>query len=324
MVTSALKPVAHLLLIGGLIYLVLLLYVYLNQSNMIYMPDVPSRQVGTSPQAIGLSYEDVELVTKDGIKLQAWYLPATQARGTLLFLHGNAGNISHRLDSLQLFHNLGLNTLIFDYRGYGNSAGKPDEAGIYQDAETAWQYLTEVRGIPPGEILLFGRSFGGAVAAYLAELHPALGLILESTFTSVPDMAAALYPWLPVRSLTKAHYDTRSRLASIEIPVLVIHSPDDEIIPYDHGRTLFELAGEPKRFLQLQGDHNYGFMKSLEAYRAGWDEFIEACNRYSNRSRPSPEDVDREGKVSTPIDLAPIDRGRVESEPIDSGAIYSR
>ncbi len=278
MLAAPLKTAASLLLLGGLLYLALLLYVYLNQANLIHLPQLPGRQVTATPRMIGLDYERVELNTKDGLTLEGWFLPAAQARATLLFLHGNAGNISHRLDSLQLFNQLGLAVFIFDYRGYGNSQGEPTESGIYLDAQAAWAYLTQTRGIPDAEILLFGRSFGGAVAAYLAERHQGLGLALESTFTSIPDMAAEIYPWLPVRSLARYQYDTRSRMANIQMPVLVIHSPSDEIIPYSQGRELFELAGEPKQFLQINGDHNTGMLDSRSSYRKGWERFIQLCS----------------------------------------------
>ena len=277
MLVSVLKTFGSLILVGGLIYLALLLYLYFNQTSMLHLPHVPGRQVTTTPRAVGLTYEPVSLHTRDGLYLEGWFLPVTQSRATLLFFHGNAGNISHRLDSLRLFHDLGLSVLIFDYRGYGNSGGKPTEAGIYLDAEAAWRYLTESRGIPSDQILLFGRSFGGAVAAYLAERHPALGLVLESTFTSVPDMAEELYPWLPVRRLARFQYDTRSRLANIHLPLMLIHSIDDEVIPYNHGKALFASAPEPKRFLTLRGDHNSGFLQNRESYRKGWDDFIRYC-----------------------------------------------
>ncbi len=286
---SLLKTLGQLLLVGGAIYLALLLYLYFNQGNMIHLPEMPSRHVKATPQQIGLSYEQVTLRTDDGVALQSWYLPIDNPRATLLFFHGNAGNISHRLDSLQLFHELGLAVFIIDYRGYGESEGKITEAGLYQDAEAAWRYLTEIRGIPTDEILLFGRSLGGAVAAYLAERYQARGLVLESTFTSVPDMAAELYPWLPVRALVRFKYDTRSRLSKIQMPLLVIHSPDDEIIPFAHGKSLFDLAKEPKRFLHLNGGHNTGIFESEQSYREGLDAFILFCTGgYLRSINPQP------------------------------------
>ncbi|MET0071124.1 MAG: alpha/beta hydrolase [Candidatus Thiodiazotropha sp.] len=274
-----LKEILLLLLLGLLLLLLFALYLYLNQTNLIHLPDIPGRELGATPERLGLGYENVTLVTEDRVKLDGWYIPHHAPRATLLFFHGNAGNISHRLESIALFNSLGLSVLAIDYRGYGRSEGRPSEEGIYRDAETAWRYLREERGIPGRQILLFGRSLGGAVAAYLAAKQTALGVVLESTFTSVPDMAAELYPWLPVRWLARYHYDSGERMAAIRIPVMIIHSRDDEIIPFDHGRMLYDRAAEPKRFLELSGDHNYGFMQNIDRYRDHWDDFIRLCQR---------------------------------------------
>ncbi|MBT3046699.1 MAG: alpha/beta hydrolase [Candidatus Thiodiazotropha sp.] len=274
-----LKEILLLLLLGLLLLLLFALYLYLNQTNLIHLPNLPGRELGATPERLGLGYENVTLVTEDRVKLDGWYIPHQAPRATLLFFHGNAGNISHRLESIALFNSLGLSVLAIDYRGYGRSEGRPSEKGIYRDAETAWRYLREERGIPGHQILLFGRSLGGAVAAYLAAKQTALGVVLESTFTSVPDMAAELYPWLPVRWLTRYHYDSVERMAAIRIPVMIIHSRDDEIIPFDHGRMLYDRAAEPKRFLELSGDHNYGFMQNIDRYRDHWDDFIRLCRR---------------------------------------------
>jgi len=277
------KLAAQLLLVAGLLYFGLLLYLYWNQGNMIHLPQVPSRQIDVTPQHRGMNYDTVTLTSTDGIKLNGWFVPVKQPRATVLFFHGNAGNISHRLDTLELLHKLGLAVFIFDYRGYGKSAGKPTEAGLYRDAEAAWEYLTVIRGIPAHEILLFGRSLGGAIAAYLANRHVAMGLVLESTFTSIPELAAQHYPWLPVRNMVRYRYDTGSRLPQVEMPVLIIHSPDDEIIPFTHSQALYDLAREPKCFVELKGSHNTGNLESRETYRRGWNKFIEYCSRQTQQ-----------------------------------------
>jgi fermentation-respiration switch protein FrsA (DUF1100 family) len=279
------------LLLGLTLYLGLLLFLYLYQPHLIYLPDIPTRAIVATPAQIGLEYESVELTTEDGVRLHGWYLPHPEPRATLLFFHGNAGNISHRLESLRLFHELGLSVLIVDYRGYGRSDGLPDEAGIYRDAEAAWRYLTERRKIPPQRILLHGRSLGGAVAGYLATQHRALGVVLESTFTSAPDLAAELYPWLPVRWLTRFDYDTRHRLADIGIPVMVIHSRQDDLIPFSHGEKLYAEARPPKRFIELNGSHNHGFTMNAGRYRHALDGFIAFCleqkpQGFASNSRP--------------------------------------
>jgi fermentation-respiration switch protein FrsA (DUF1100 family) len=193
----------------------------------------------------------------------------------VLFCHGNAGNISHRLDSIRLFHELGLSVLIFDYRGYGQSSGKPTEKGTYRDADAAWHYLVTLRGILPGHIILFGRSLGAPIAADLATRQSAAAVILESAFTSVPDVAAKFYPWLPVRWLSRYQYNTRKKLASIHSPVMIVHSRDDEIIEYANGERLFEAANEPKQFLELRGGHNDGFMVSGKDYIRGLNNFLD-------------------------------------------------
>ncbi len=273
----SLRGPARLLLTGLLLYLGLMGFLYLYQDHLLYLPDVPSREVTATPAQVGLAFEPVTLTADDGVRLDGWFLPREQARATLLFFHGNAGNLSHRLDSLRLFHDLGLAVLIIDYRGYGRSEGKPSEAGIYQDAEAAWRYLTETRQLPPGRILLLGRSFGGAVAGYLASRHPALGVVLESTFTSAPELASRLYPWIPARWLTRVDYDTRARLADMRMPVMVIHSRQDDLIPFAQGQALFTEARPPKRFLELNGSHNNGVADSRQRYRQGLDGFIAFC-----------------------------------------------
>jgi len=164
--------------------------------------------------------------------------------------------------------------LIFDYRGYGRSSGKPSEAGLYRDAETAWAYLTRARGIAPENIVLFGESLGGALAAHLAAWERPGALVLSSVFTSVPDLAADLYPWLPARWLARLRYDTRAALARAKCPVLVAHSPDDEIIPYRHGEELFSAAPGPKVFLSLAGGHNNGFIFMQEHWVDALADFL--------------------------------------------------
>jgi fermentation-respiration switch protein FrsA (DUF1100 family) len=269
-----LSTILSILMLVAAGYAAVLVGMYAFQSRLIFFPNTPSRTVGPGPDSIGLAYEIVEILTDDGIRLEAWYVPAGDPRGTVLFFHGNAGNISHRLDSLRLFNQLHLSTLIFDYRGYGRSEGEASEAGIYLDAEAAWRHLTEERRIPAAEIVLFGRSLGAAVAASVASQHRPGALIIESGFVSVPDMAAELYPWLPARRLARIGFPTGEYLKSVSCPVLVVHSRDDEIIPFDHGLRLFEIAHEPKQFLELLGGHNDGFLVSGRRYIDGLDAFI--------------------------------------------------
>lgn len=253
------------------VYVGLCILLFFRQSHMVYFP---LSKVLATPADAGLAYERISLVTVDDVRLAGWYVPCENARGTVLICHGNGGNIGDRLHPIGLFHELGLNVLIFDYRGYGESAGKPSEKGTYLDAQAAWQYLVEKRNTPPDKIVVFGRSLGGAVAADLAgRVNPA-ALILEATFTSIPDMAARLYPYLPIRLLCWYRYNTLVRLERIHCPVLIAHSRDDEIIPFEHGRKLFAAARKPKTFFELTGDHNEGEVLTSPSYRQALDAFL--------------------------------------------------
>lgn len=268
---QSLITILSILVIG---YGCLLIFLYFYQNRMLFLPNFPSRVVERSPDAVGLAWEAVDLVTEDNIHLDGWFVPAPEERGVILFCHGNAGNISHRLDSLLLFHELGFSTLIFDYRGYGRSQGTPSEAGTYLDVAAVWEYLTQKCSVSPSRIILFGRSLGAAVAVHHATQYSPGALIVESAFTSVPDLAAELYPFLPVRWLSHLDYNIQQQLDSISVPILVAHSRDDEIIPFEHGRSLYDAADEPKQFLELRGGHNDGFLVSGQSYIQGLNRFL--------------------------------------------------
>ncbi|MDZ7595090.1 MAG: alpha/beta hydrolase [Thiobacillus sp.] len=256
------------------VYAGLALYLYAFQESFIYFPELPSRQVTATPADIGLAFEAVRLGTADGETLAGWYIPAPAARGTLLYLHGNGGNIGHRLDQVAVFHRLGLNILIIDYRGYGASSGKPGEEGTYQDALAAWDYLTQEKRHPPERIVLFGESLGGSIAAWLAARQTPAGLVLYASFTSVPELAQALYPIFPASFLARYRYDTRAALASVRCPLLILHSPEDEIIPYSHGQALLTAARAPKRLVELRGGHNDALLLSREVYVQAVGAFV--------------------------------------------------
>jgi len=277
--TDVIRIVLSALKIAAAVYVGLCILLFFRQFYMVYFPLADIMQ---KPSDAGLAYESVTLVTADGVRLAGWYVPCEKARGTVLICHGNGGNIGDRLHQIGLFHELGLNVLIFDYRGYGESAGKPSEEGTYQDVRAAWQYLTEKRNTPPDKIVVFGQSLGGAVAAWMAEqvaptarAAPA-ALILEATFTSIPDMGVRLYPWLPIRLLCRYRYNTLARLEHIHCPVLIGHSRDDKLIPFEHGQKLFAAAHEPKTFCELTGDHNEGEVLTAPAYRQALDTFLAA------------------------------------------------
>lgn len=254
------------------------LMLYLLQDRLVFLPNMPGRTLDTTPLSIGLKYEDAWIETEDGERLHGWFIPANDdpGRGALLFFHGNAGNISHRMESLLIFNRLGLNVLIVDYRGYGQSSGKPGEAGTYRDARASWDYLVQERRVSAKAIVIFGRSLGAAVGAWLAsqaDVNPA-GVIIESSFSSGVEMGKRLYPVLPVRLITRIGYPVSDYVTRIRVPVLVAHSRDDEIIPFDMGQTLFNAAPEPKTFLEMEGDHNAGFWISRETYVPALDKFF--------------------------------------------------
>lgn len=253
-------------------YLLIVVIAYLRQDKMLYFP---TNDIESTPNNIGLEYDDLTLKTKDGLDISAWYVPAEDARGIVLFCHGNAGNISHRLDTIRIFHGLGLGVLIFDYRGYGKSQGRPEEKGTYMDAEAAWAYIVDTLGINPENVVIFGRSLGGAVAAEIALRKQSGVLIVESGFTSVPDLGKKFLPYLPVRLIAKHKYETIDKVDKIVMPKLFIHSPEDEIVPYGHGEELFEKAGEPKEFLRIKGGHNDGFIISGKTYVDGLQDFLD-------------------------------------------------
>ncbi len=278
-----LNSIWSFLIFGLAIYLALALFLFLYQSRLLYYPNIPSRAVIATPDSASLAYESVEIVTNDGIRLDGWFLPTgREARGVLLFFHGNAGNISHRLDSLKIFSDLGLEVLIFDYRGYGRSEGKPSEQGTYLDAEAAWRYLTDGLRVPADKIVLFGRSLGAAIAAHLATKYNPRALIMESSFTSAPDLAWQYYRIFPVHWLARFRYGAKEYLRSVHCPVLIVHSLDDEIIPIEHARALFAAANEPKELLEIRGSHNEGFLASERTYIDGLDQFL---TRYLGEQR---------------------------------------
>ena len=275
------RQVLNILLSAVTVYAVILLLVFVFQARLVYFPEVGRALVAT-PRAVGLDFEEVRLAA-DGATLHGWWVPANAARGAVLVLHGNAGNISHRLEYLTMFNRLGYATLIIDYRGYGKSSGTPSEDGTYRDGEAAWRHLIEVRKLEPPDIILFGESLGGGVATWLALQHPPRALVLASTFTSVPDLGAQVYPWLPVRWLARIEYGNRARIGQIAAPVLIAHSRDDDIIPFSHGQALFAAANVPKQFLEMRGGHNDGFI----FMRAEWvREFGAFLERAEKRTQP--------------------------------------
>ena len=238
-------------------------YLYVKQPAMVFYP---VKNINVTPKDWGLDYSSVELELKDKTKISAWYFPHPQANKTVLFFHGNGGNISHRGDSIYIFHKLKLNVLIIDYPGYGSSTGQPSEDGLYESASAAWHYLISDKKVKPEDIIIFGRSLGGAVAVDLATRVKAGGLILESTFSSVSDIVKIAFPIISNFICLRYSFDSLSKITNVKSPVLLIHSPDDEVIPFELGQKLFTAIESEKKFLQIKGGHNDGFMQSIQPY----------------------------------------------------------
>ncbi len=265
------KTIVIILLSLVALYFGLSVLIYFFQRMMVYHPE---KNIIQTPAAGGLEFEEVIVRTSDGISIHGWFVPHESPRATLLYLHGNAGNISGRVESIHLLHTLGLSVYIIDYRGYGKSTGKPSEKGTYRDAEAAWNYLTEQREIPSDQIIIYGRSLGGAVAIWLAAHHTPRALMVGSTFSTIRDIAEDLFPGFPARILSRIHYNSKKYIRQVRCPVLIMHSREDDLIPFRHGKELYETAHEPKSFLELRGGHGESIVVSRAKYTEGIEQFL--------------------------------------------------
>lgn len=253
---------------------------YIMQSSFLYKP---FGEIVYTPDELGLDFEDLTIKTVDGLAINAWYIPAKDAEFTILFCHGNGGNIMHRLDSINLFNQFGLNCLIFDYRGYGNSEGKPSEEGTYRDAMAAYKWLTEEKKICQDDIIFFGRSIGASVATRLASEVGSLSLVIESAFTSYVDMGKKFYPYMPVKWFAKFNYNTLEYIKNVRCPIMIIHSRDDEIVPFEFGLQLHEASGKLSEFVEIYGTHNDGFLVSGKIYKQAWLKWLKSLMEHRKK-----------------------------------------
>ena len=244
---------------------------YLRQDRLVFQPE---RVLGATPARHGLAFEDLKIRAPDGTKLAAWYVPGHSTGRTVLLLHGNGGNISRYLRTVEVLHRLGHGVLALDYRGYGASEGQPSEVGLYQDAAAAFDYLVGARQIPPAQIVVYGRSLGGAVAAWLAAHRRPGAVVLESTFTRLNDVGSYRYPWLPVRLLSRNSFDSVAQMAAVQCSVLIAHGLADTTVPAALGRALAAAAGPKAEFMALAGGHNDTFIKGGTAYYRHLDQFM--------------------------------------------------
>lgn len=243
------------------------------ERSFIYFPE--GELIG-DPSDFGLPFDDVVFTAEDGVKLHGWFVPG-ESDVTWVWFHGNAGNISHRLENLRLLHDeLGVGVFLFDYRGYGRSEGTPSEQGTYRDAEAALAYVLSRPDVDAERIVYFGRSLGAGVAVELATRRPPFALILESPVPSIAELVRRHYPFLPVGGLLRTKYDSLSKIADVRAPLLVLHGDRDDVVPFESGRKLFDAAGEPKRFYTIRGaGHNDTYVVGGREYFRALREFVE-------------------------------------------------
>ena len=262
---------ASSLVILGITVVFIFAYLKYQEKRGIYYP---IKEIEVSPQDVGWQYEDVYFTTADNLRLNGWFIPAKSARANLIFCHGNAGNISHRLEIIEVFRNLGLNVFIFDYRGYGRSEGVPSEEGLYLDAQAAYNYLVQKKNVDKKAIVVYGKSLGANVAIDLVSKKESALLIADSSFSSALDMAKRLYPFLPVKWIISIKYDAASKIKGVTIPKLIVHSREDEIVPFSQGEKLFALAAGPKEFYEMRRGHNESALLARKEFASRIDRFI--------------------------------------------------
>jgi fermentation-respiration switch protein FrsA (DUF1100 family) len=249
------------------------------EEKIIFQPDARIHQ---TPGSVGLAFDDVYFATDDGVRLNGWFVPRTGATSTFLWFHGNAGNISHRVENIKLLHDqVNVNIFILDYRGYGRSEGTASEEGTYRDGAAAIELLRQRYGVEANKLIIFGRSLGAAVAAEMATRVQSLAVILETPFTSVRDVARDKLPFLPIGPLLKTRYDVVEKNRKLSSPLLVLHGDRDEVVPFSHGKRVFDAAPQPKWFYTIAGaGHN-------DTYLVGGDSYFAALRRHIERAERS-------------------------------------
>ena len=270
------------ILLISILFLFSGVYLYFTQHKMVFLP---GKNLAMTPDEIGLQYEDLYIQSGNKEKINAWYFPCRDSieipdKKVVLFCHGNAGNISHRLETVEYILSLGANIMLFDYRGFGKSEGSPGEEEVYQDALVCYNWLINEKEFSPEQIIVFGRSLGGAVAVDLASKVTCGGVIVESSFTSAKAMAKEMFSIFPINLILTYKLNSIDKIGHIKYPVLVTHSTDDDIIPYKMGEELFNAAEEPKKFVKLSGRHDERDYYLDSIYRSALIEMI--IGNYSN------------------------------------------
>ena len=258
--------------LAGLVVIALGLFwvvFFFAQASLIFRTD---RVIHATPSAHGWAFEDVQL-QGDGETTHGWFVPVDAPRGTVLYCHGNDGNISQRLGEIAMFRELGFSVFIYDYGGFGKSTGSPSEKRMYADATAAWDYLVDTRAIAPARIVLWGSSFGGPAACDLASRVTPGAVVLEATFVSMAEAAFGAYGAIPGRLLLRHRFENLKKIPRLTAPLLVIHSREDSLYPFEHGKRLFDAAPEPKQFLEVTGDHGE---RAGGKYAPGVNAFLDA------------------------------------------------
>lgn len=252
-------------------YLAICVAAFLLQRKLIYHPN---REIGGTPASIGFEYQEIALSSPDSVTFKVWRLPRSAPKAVVVCFHGNADNISWNLDLYRTWYNLGAEIIAFEYRGYLDTKGDPSETGIDRDLAVLADSLRIWYPDKSTKIVAMGRSLGGAVAAKLASIYPIDGLILESTFSTMSDVAHERFPFLPVGLLLRERYDSEAIVKKLSIPLMIIHSTSDEVIPFHLGRKLYNAANEPKEFVEIQGGHNSGIEISKGALEKSYGDFL--------------------------------------------------
>lgn len=249
---------------------VFVIYVWYLEETTIFHPD---SVINRTPESVGLAYEDVYMRTEDGVDIHGWFVKTPQAKNTVLFFHGNAGNIADRIEKAQLFVQMGLNVFMVDYRGYGKSSGKPAEGGLYKDALAAHTYLADRPDVDSRRLIVYGASLGGVVAIDLAAQRNVGALVIDSSFSSAADMARVIFPFVP-SFLVRTKMDSMTKIKAVHVPKLFFHSRGDETVPFALGQKLYQAAVSPKEFVEIRGTHNDGYLTSQTIFIDSTKNFL--------------------------------------------------
>jgi len=275
------RPSAALQRLGASYFLIVILCLLAGcglENRLIFHP---TSDIARTPRDVGLEYQDLYFTTADNVRLNGWFIPHPLASATMIWFHGNAGNIGDRVDNIKILHEkIRISIFIFDYRGYGRSPGSSSEATTYLDGEAAMNFVRSQLQVESKNLLIFGRSLGAAVAAEMASRHDSRAVILESPFASIGEMAGLMLPVVPIGPLLSAKFDVIAKVGKITAPLLVLHGDQDEIIPFEQGQRVFAAARQPKQFYPIKGaNHNDTFIAGGNGYYERLKSFIETSHQ---------------------------------------------